>query len=534
MNLKKTFLIASLGLVASLQAQEVSTPEAVQTTSNAEQAIEPGTPAATEAAATAETVASPSTESTAVQSAETVSAAPDAQQGQPSDVQGANTETIEAQNATVQVADSLTTTSEPDTQAAAPAEETVPAQETAPVAASDSAAAQPEAVQPIAADSANVPTEPVQIAEVPATNNVTKSPLDVLHSNTYNTIGNEAAGATIGGNIAAPRKMHGIKGLYVEPINERAAISFGNNTTYFVALDNSQDLGVLTAGMAFNKFGFSVDGSFGKQWVDVEQADDTELNASSTVGGSSVGATASLLAGSFDFVLSGHYTTPETQVYSKAPGNELEQKVWDATGKLTVSYSGSKIFWTVGSDFLRHDSKVSAKTISEEIINGEKAKKTAKMTISDTSSRIEATPIFNIGAAVLEAEDAKIYIGANTRFPFAVYDEIDEIVDSHTRFSAYITPNVFGEVAMSKYFMLFGGANLDWNVFSIEKRELNGTTETTRSTASNITTVNLGSRFEYGRVAAELAFTKQFLQNPFGSFSTTDEIAVDLGVFINF
>lgn len=122
----------------------------------------------------------------------------------------------------------------------------------------------------------------------------------------------------------------------------------------------------------------------------------------------------------------------------------------------------------------------------------------------------------------------------NTSIPVVVYDEIEGITDSRVKVSAKLTPNIFGEVALSKYFMAFGGASFDWNAFSYEKKELNSNEEKSRETISNKTTVNRGSRFQYNRIALEATMTKTFLQNPFAGFSKTDGIVLDIGAFINF
>lgn len=82
--------------------------------------------------------------------------------------------------------------------------------------------------------------------------------------------------------------------------------------------------------------------------------------------------------------------------------------------------------------------------------------------------------------------------------------------------------------------MAFGGASFDWNAFTYEKKELNDNSEESKETVSNKTTVNLGARFQYNRVALEATMTKTFLQNPFVGFSKADGIALDIGAFINF
>lgn len=508
--MKKSLLIATLGMAASLYAQDVpAAADNAQPAATAEQVN-----------ASSEAVATP---------APAPEAAPVAEQAPVTENAAPAQETAPAQVAeTAPAADTAAPAAEP-----APVAETTPAE---PATAAPVAAAEPKAASAdsVAAEKTAEPvTTEVAQAEPAKAQKAAKSPLDVLHSNTYNTVGNEAAGSTIGGNLAAPRKMFGTKTLYAEPINERAAVSFGTASTYFIALDNTQDMGQLMAGASFGSFGFSVDGSFGKKWTEVESADYT-LESENVYGGSTVGATASLLVGPMDIVLGGHYLKPESETYAKDNNNEYEQEIWGATGNLAVSYSGETFFWTLGVDGLRHQSKVTAKTTEEKVIDGEMNRVTTKIAQTDTTSRIEIVPKFNIGAPVLSAEDARVYLGVNTRFPITIFDEIENIIDKHQKFSAFVTPNVFGEVSLSKYMMVFGGASFDWNVFSLEKKEIGKYSEEVKETVANKTTVNLGTRFEYNRLAVEMGFTKQFLQNPFGSFSNTDEIAVDIGMFINF
>ena len=531
--MKKKLLILSLGLAASLQAQEAPAAQAAPTESTPAAVTEPvktqaapatapttqpaeAAPAAqaAEASQPAEaTAAQPAVEQAAAQTAQAESAA--TEQATVSDTTAAATETMAtAADSTSEAAAAPAQTAE-----ATPAEQ--PAAETAPVA------------EPAVADTTNVaeatPADSTAIQAAPAAD-----PLNILHGSAYNTVGNEAAASTIFGNLATPRKMFGTKAVYFEPIAERAVVSFGNSNTYFLAFDNSDDLGILTAGMSFGKFGFSVDGSLGKQWIDVEQADGAEQSAIKTQGGTMAGATASLLAGPVDIVLSGHFIKPVTETYAEAPTAIVEPKAWAANGKLAVSYSGDVISWSAGADILRNDSKLKTTTRFYQVVDGVNKLATVKTSLSDTSSRFEVTPNFNIGGAVLKAEDAKVYLGVNTRFPMVIYDEIDEIVDKHQKAAAYLTPNIFGEVLLSQYFMAFGGASYDWNALSYEKKEIGKYSEESKETETGKATVNLGARFQYNRVALEMAFTKQFLQNPFGSFAKTDGIAMDIGAFINF
>lgn len=543
MNMKKKLLILSLGLAASLQAQEAPAAQAAPTESTpaavtkpvktqAAPATAPTTQPAEAAPAAQAAEASQPAEATAAQSAVEQAAAQTAQ------AESAATEQATVSDTTAAATETMATAADSTSEAAAapaqtaeatPAEQ--PAAETAPVA-EPAVADTTNAAEAIPADSAAIQAAPAEVAVNAAA--PAADPLNILHGSAYNTVGNEAAASTIFGNLATPRKMFGTKAVYFEPIAERAVVSFGNSNTYFLAFDNSDDLGILTAGMSFGKFGFSVDGSLGKQWIDVEQADGAEQSAIKTQGGTMAGATASLLAGPVDIVLSGHYIKPVTETYAEAPTAIVEPKAGAANGKLAISYSGDVISWSAGADILRNDSKLKTTTRFYQVVDGVNKLATVKTSLSDTSSRFEVTPNFNIGGAVLKAEDAKVYLGVNTRFPMVIYDEIDEIVDKHQKAAAYLTPNIFGEVLLSQYFMAFGGASYDWNALSYEKKEIGKYSEESKETETGKATVNLGARFQYNRVALEMAFTKQFLQNPFGSFSNTDEIGVSLGAFILF
>lgn len=525
MNMKKSFLIVSLGLAASLQAQEAPAATEAQPATAADQAVTtvetPAEPAAvTENAAPAETPAvaapvadQPSENATTAEAPATDSPAVEAT---PAETTPVNVEAAPANSAVVQNAEAPTTPAE------SPIQETA-AVEAAPVATADSSASE---VSSASEESKNSPVSSEQ--------KTVAGPLDVLHGSAYNTVGNEAAGSTITGNMATPRKMFGTKSVYFEPISERAVVSFGDTRTYFIGFDNSKDLGIVTAGMSFGKFGFSVDGSLGKKWLDVEAPDGSEQNAVNTYGGSMVGATASLLAGSVDVVVSGHFIKPDSETYIKSPTNEIDPKSWSATGTAAASHCGNVVCWAASVDFLRHDFKTKAKNSYYQVIDGENKLVTVKASVSDTSSRTEFTPNFNIGSAILSAEDAKVYIGVNASIPVAFYDEIDQVVDKRTRLDVNLAPNILGEVALSKYFMAFGGASFDWNAFAYEKTELNGASTVSRETVSGKTTVNMGARFQYNRLAVEAAFTKQILQNPFAGFAKADGIVLDLGAFINF
>ena len=429
---KKFLLLLALGLAASVQAQNApaTAPANAAVVPVAEPA--PATPAAQPAPAPAPANAA---SAAAVPVAEPAPAAPAAQP------------------------------------AAAPANAAEPIAVAEPAPAADSAAAPEQAATP--ADSAAAP-EQVAVADSAKaatdslandTSKVAKAPVnklgDILHGNAYNTVWNEAAAATIGGNIGYPHFMYGSKLAYFDPVAQQGAVAFGDSWTYFLSFDNNANMGLLTAGIAFQKFGASLDYSMGKHWRYTDHADKSEETEKSTDAGSMVGANVSANFGSFDVLLSGHYMTPYGDYFLSLPDSETEEDAWAASGYVGLSYSGDVYYWTLGVEGMRNEYK-------------------------------------------------------------------------HNEALIIMTPNILGEVQLSKYFMAFGGASYDWVAAAYSDRELNKEKTETIATTVGATTVNLGARFEYGPTAVELAFTERFLENPFSGYADKSAIVTSLGAFIFF
>ena len=106
------------------------------------------------------------------------------------------------------------------------------------------------------------------------------SPLDkILHGNAYNLVGNEAAAATVAGEMAIPHHMVNRNFAYFEPVDEEGVVSFGKGTTFFFAFNNSDDLALVSAGLARESFGILLQGAVGKQWryVDDDKTGSEEI-----------------------------------------------------------------------------------------------------------------------------------------------------------------------------------------------------------------------------------------------------------------
>ena len=188
----------------------------------------------------------------------------------------------------------------------------------------------------------------------------------------------------------------------------------------------------------------------------------------------------------------------------------------------------------MGVEGVRNEYKHKTSVSEIQVKDGKNYLVTTKTTLSDTLASVAIVPMFTLGAAVLSSENANVYLGLNTFVPMCNYDKIEGISDKHQEAQIVFEPNILGEVQLSKYFMAFGGAKYTWTAAEYNNNELGDEKTKEISTVTNGTTVNLGARFDYGPAAIELAFTKQFLANPFSGFAEKDAIVTSLGAFIFF
>lgn len=537
MNLKTKFIVLTAGLAAFAQAQDQQAANTVP----ANDAVVVAAPAegtapaenATPADAAPQEAAQPANETTDVAAevaTDSVATADSTVQtmetAAPAEQPAAQDSIVPAPIPVPEVApDTLAANAEP----AADSLNQVAVADSAAVPAADSAATAP-------ADSAKAPA-PAAVAEPTPAKPINKD-LDIIHGNAYNIVGNEAAAATIGGDLAMPHKMLGHRLGYFEPINGYGVASFGNDKrTYFLAFDNSQDLGLVTAGAAFGNIGASLRFAVNKSW-DYTNYDATstenklEVSASGTLFG---GAVSAKLAG-FDMALDLEFSNPSNRAYASNPTATIDTDVWNLEGKYTIANdNNSKFAWAASLSFLRHQQKTSATQV--QYFQGSDSrfyKSIYRSVVTDTSSCVVVIPAFNFGSTVLESEKSRLFVGLNSALPMIAYDRIAGVVSRHNEYSLELEPNILGEVALNKYIMAFGSASYLWNAIGVKDAYRVNVASKNYETKSGTTTANIGMRAHTDFAALELTFTKQFLQNPFGSFSNTDEIGVSLGAFILF
>ena len=357
----------------------------------------------------------------------------------------------------------------------------------------------------------------------------------VLHGNAYNTVANEAADPTVAGEMMMPHRMSGRNFAYFEPVDQEGVVSFGENLTYFFAFDNNNKLGLVTAGLALSRFGLLVQGAVGKSWNFVDD-DDTgaEETVRGTEAGTAIGGVMSARLGGLDIAAKVAYDHPKTEKSVKGGDVETEDNIWDLGGKLTVTEAGEFLVWSFGVGILRHNSrnKVVEKDFFDQ--NGQYFIATSTIRTTDSTARFEVVPELNLGGAILKREKAKVFMGLNMAVPLIAYDRIRNICSRHNEYAFVATPNILGQVNLGSYVMVFGSASHQWDIFRYTDSYINDVSTKTMDISSGMTTANIGLRFDYEMAAVEMVLTRKFVQNPFGAFSNTDEIATSIGMFINF
>ena len=444
-------------------------------------------------------------------------------------------ETVSADSASVSWSDAETAWGQADTANAA---------ERAAASDSSSITVLPVvAAEPVPQNKDSVAAPPVVIVQVPVKmdsstqeQKTSARPLDkVLHGNAYNPVSNEAAAATVESEMVIPHRMFSRHFAYFEPVDQEGVVAFGESMTYFFAFDNNKDLALVTAGLALSRFGLMVQGAVGKNWSYVDNDDSgAEETIKETDAGTAIGGTLSARLGGLDFAIKGSYEHPEGETAVYGGNIETETDNWIAGGKILVSSSETNFSWTFGVGVYRYNVKnnVTEKNVFER--GGKYYVETLSEHMTDTTARIEVVPELNVGGAILTHERARVFLGLNMMVPMVAYDRIKGVCSRHNEYAFVATPNILGEVRLGEYVMAFGSASHQWDVFRYKDTYIDDESTKKLDISSGVTTANIGMRLEYEMAALEVAFTKQFLSNPFGSFSHTDEVMTSIGMFINF
>lgn len=347
-----------------------------------------------------------------------------------------------------------------------------------------------------------------------------------LHGNAYNTVGNEGASATVASNLRAPHTMNGQNLVYFEPTLEYGLVSFTKGSTYYLALDNSGKVGLMTLGMAMSGMGFSLDLGLGKTFASSETGG-VESSGSSIALGDDIGLRFSMPLGGLSFSAHLEWLTIADQVSTETPATEVNANYWDflLEAEINNSSSAKDLSWSGGVSVLRRN------LTEESITTGPPA---ATVNATDPNSHIEVAPYFNVAMKVLGNDRARVLVGSNNTLGFQVFDKITNVTDGAIEFGLFLAPNIFAEIALTKNWMFFGGASHNLNLFTFSSEEFPGNSSSSvLQMLTEQTLVQIGTRFQWKSIALEASLADAFLENPFGSFNG-GTLAFNLGAFIYF
>lgn len=349
-----------------------------------------------------------------------------------------------------------------------------------------------------------------------------------LHGNAYNTVGNEGAFATVGTNMRTPHTMNGQNLVYFEPSLEYGLVSFTKGNTYFLALDNSGKVGLMTLGMAMGGMGFSLDLGLGKTFASSETGG-VESSGSAIALGDDIGLRFSMPLGGLSFSAHLEWLTIADQVSTETetPAAETNANYWDFLLEAEISNASSAkdLFWTGGASILRRN------LTEESITTGPPA---ATVNATDPNSHIEVAPYFNVAMKVLGNDRARVLVGSNNTLGIQMFDKITNVTDGTIEFGLFLAPNIFAEIALTKNWMFFGGASHNLNLFTFSSEEFPGNSSSSvLQMLTEQTVVEIGTRFQWKSIALEASLADTFLENPFSTFNG-GALAANLGAFIYF
>lgn len=388
----------------------------------------------------------------------------------------------------------------------------------------ESTEAAPEAIP---APVYTAPVESSVSSEAPAGGDESLKDFTNLHGNAYNNVGNEGASNNVRRRVNAPHSMKNLNLVYFEPTAEYGLVSFTKGNTYYLALDNSDNVGLMTLGLAMDGMGFSFDLGLGKTFASSEAGDGTESSITTVFAGDEIGANFSMPLGNLAFLAHMSWTTTEDEISTETEiaGTTVEnnQSFWDLLieAEINTNFSAPKDFsWAGGISILRHNLTTEAKAA-------------ATTTAADPNSHIEIAPYFNASLKVLENDRARVFVGSNNTLGIQMFDEITNTSDGRLEFGLFLAPNIFAEVALTKNWMFFGGASHNLNLFAYSSDGVGNASSSVLQMLTEQTIVQIGSRFQWKSIALEASLADAFLNNPFNSFNG-GALAFNLGAFIYF
>ncbi|MDR1759140.1 MAG: hypothetical protein LBR60_01285 [Fibrobacter sp.] len=370
-------------------------------------------------------------------------------------------------------------------------------------------------------------TEPVSSSSSVASSSSFEQVADMnrLRGRAYNVSGNQAAPLTVDDFLASPHYFHSNQFVYLEPTGANGLLSWGKETTIFLGLNNSNDLGLISAGIATSSFGISIDLALGQFSRTVDDGD-TKTTTSVTEAGDNWGLNFSMPVGGGALSINTDWLTTEEQVSVSDVNTDNN---WLFAFDANYSYQASDVralSFRGGLNVLR-------------VVNSTEPDGGDVMVTADT--RTEFAPYFNVASMILAHERARVFIGSNNAFVFQLYDGYDNDAASvsHYEMGLCLSPNFLAELAVTKDFIVFGEATHNFLLFGLgsetEENKIFDTKDTDSAMQSKTyeTAVSVGARFQKERFAVEAILSERTFSDTRQWFDGTNTL-ISLGGFIYF
>ena len=284
---------------------------------------------------------------------------------------------------------------------------------------------------------------------------------DKLRGFAYNPYGTLGAAPTIGDLVTKPNMIYGSKFVYILPTDHLGYAGFDMlGGSMLLGFDNAElYTGNIIIGYARKSWGLSLDLSIHKSFTGYEKYNYEE---SSNFRRNNIGLNLSVPLGNYVFYTKAGLTTEDNYMTSIFPQEERQTK----SASIGIT-GGEKFIWDLSFDFARNENDQD-RTYIEERISDDQIFVIGEI---DNSSSLTLTSLnYKIGYKVLQNNRARLIVGLDNRFDwfytnskaeyFYYYPDYDEYERENSSYnlSLRISPNVFGEVALTDNLFAFVGA----------------------------------------------------------------------------
>jgi hypothetical protein len=353
---------------------------------------------------------------------------------------------------------------------------------------------------------------------------------NTLRGFAYNSYGTLGASPTIADILQKPNEIYGHKFIYVSPASSQGYSAF-DLAGGSALLGFDQDI---ILGYAKSFYGLSILFSPSKSCKNKGYDGDNDFECS-VLGRDYMSANFSVPLGNLIFYANINRIAINNIFDDDASFNSSSNSLGNKGAHVGLT-GGNTLFWDLK---LRFDHFYGT-TTTTSYFNSEEMPHV--IVFEDSLDRIGMALLFDIGYKVLQNDNVKFLIGLNNRLFWNSEKEIYSLYYPEEKFSAafsdsshllaiYISPNFFGEIALSKHLFVFVGAEYSFS-FDMLLRKDDDYSSNIR--LANFSIINYGSgahaglRYERKSWAVETRLQSDF----FGEIFNKNSPFISLGGFI--